>query len=156
MANLMSNNSQHPPPPQPDQHYYNALHLRSAGAQQLLDPVQQERLQYANLSDKPPYPKFQSGTPEQNVAQLRNWTEDVARHAHLEEQQRRQIQQATQHLHNEQSTRHVRTLPTLAPAHAAQRHSAPGLAISNRPRKACDSCSCKKVKVSPELSAFLS
>ncbi|KAI6818544.1 hypothetical protein KC338_g8805 [Hortaea werneckii] len=107
MANLMSNNSQHPPPPQPDQHYYNALHLRSAGAQQLLDPVQQERLQYANLSDKPPYPKFQSGTPEQNVAQLRNWTEDVARHAHLEEQQRRQIQQATQHLHNEQSTRHT-------------------------------------------------
>lgn len=135
MANLMTNDSQHPPPPQPDQHYYNALHLRSAGAQQLLDPVQQERLQYANLSDKPLYPKFQSGTPEQNVAQLRNWTEDVARHAHLEEQQRRQIQQATQHLHNEQSTRHVRTLPTLAPAHAAQRHSAPDLRFLTDPGK---------------------
>ena len=78
MANLMTNDSQHPPPPQPDQHYYIPLYLRSAGAQQLLDPVQQEQLQYANLSKKPIYPKFDSGTPEHNAAQLRNWTEDVA------------------------------------------------------------------------------
>ncbi|KAI7002974.1 hypothetical protein KC366_g19177, partial [Hortaea werneckii] len=104
--NWMLAMSNYPPPPQPDQHHYNALYPASAGAQQLLDPVQQEQLQYANLST-PPYPKVESGTPEQNAAQLRNFTADLEQHAHLEEQQRQQIQQAAQHLHHQQSTPHT-------------------------------------------------
>ncbi|KAI6795328.1 hypothetical protein KC361_g5045 [Hortaea werneckii] len=157
ITNPMSNNSywqihnwmlamsNYPPPPQPDQHHYNALYPASAGAQQLLDPVQQEQLQYANLST-PPYPKVESGTPEQNAAQLRNFTADLEQHAHLEEQQRQQIQQAAQHLHHQQSTPHVHASAGLAPAHAAQHHGAPEHAKSNRLRKACDSCSIRKVK----------
>ncbi|KAI6790360.1 hypothetical protein KC361_g7964 [Hortaea werneckii] len=158
MTNPMSNNSywqiysrmlamsNYPPPPQPHQHHYNtSLYPASAGAQQLLDPLQQEQLQYANLST-PPYPKVKSGTPEQNAAQLRNLTADLEKHAHLEKQQRQQIQQAAQQLHRQHSTPHVHVPTRLAPAHAAQHHGASEQAKSNRPRKACDSCSIKKVK----------
>ncbi|KAK5124518.1 hypothetical protein LTR85_001735 [Meristemomyces frigidus] len=145
VQNWMLAMSNYPPPPQPDQHHYNALYPASAGAQQLLDPMQQEQLQYAQLNT-PAYPKIESGTPDQGTAQLRNLNSELGQHAALEEQQRHQIQQAAQQIHQHAAS-HVHPASALTAAQAQQQqHSASEQTKSNRLRKACDSCSIRKVK----------
>lgn len=142
--NWMLAMSNYPPPPQPDQHHYNALYPTSAGAQQLLDPGQQEQLQYAQLNS--PYPKVESGTPDQTAAQLRNLTADFDHNAALEEQQRHQIQHAAQQIHQHAASQ-VHPSTSLTAPQVLQQHVSSEQAKSNRLRKACDSCSIRKVKV---------
>lgn len=146
VQNWMLAMSNYPPPPQPDQHHYNALYPSSAGAQQLLGHAQQEQLQYTSLNT-PTYPKVESGTPERSsAAQLQNLTAELNQHAALEEQQRHQIQQAAHQIQH-QAASQVQS-PTGLASIQQQQHAASEQAKSNRLRKACDSCSIRKVKAS--------
>ncbi|KAF2772535.1 hypothetical protein EJ03DRAFT_341556 [Teratosphaeria nubilosa] len=137
--------SNYPPPPQPESHHYNAIYPTSAGAQQF-DAVHPEPLQYASLNH-PTYPKVESGSPDHTAAtQIQSLAHDLNQHAALEEQQRHQIHQAAHHIHHQHpGVTSVHQAPSIATSHPhqgpPQEHQK-----SNRLRKACDSCSIRKVK----------
>ncbi|KAK3109763.1 hypothetical protein LTR53_016620, partial [Teratosphaeriaceae sp. CCFEE 6253] len=134
----------YPPPPPPEQQHYNALYPTAAGAQQLLDSGQQPALQYTSLNT-PAYPKIETGSPESNGhSQLQGLARDLTQHAVLGEQQRHQIQQAVQQHQQQQASTHVHPPPTAA--QASLQNASQDTARSNRLRKACDSCSVRKVK----------
>lgn len=128
--------SSYPPPPQPDQQHYNPIYPTSAGAQQLLDPVQQDNLNFSQLgqalSQPSPYPKVEtepldpatSSQLEQRIEQLR---QQQPFPSHPPQQEVLQEQQQHPDLNGQSQ----------------------GDAASkvNRLRKACDSCSIRKVKV---------
>ena len=136
---MLAQMAQYPPPPAPDQQHYNALYPTSAGAQQLLDPA--EELQYSNLNQHI-YPKVESTTSDQasSAQQIQNLTHRLQQHAGLEEQQRQQVNQAAPHI--QQHSGHGPSQPTTHQGTPEQNSKA------NRLRKACDSCSIRKVKVS--------
>ena len=125
--------SNYPPPPNPDQQHYNPIYPTSAGAQQLLDSVQQDQLNFAHLSQPSPYPKLETESLdpsaanqiEQRIEQLRQ--QPIPQHPpHQEPLQQQQPLPPPQHnLHPQGET------PSKV----------------NRLRKACDSCSIRKVKV---------
>ncbi|KAK5151255.1 hypothetical protein LTS14_009425 [Recurvomyces mirabilis] len=148
VQNWMLAMSNYPPPPPPEHSHYNALYPTSAGAQQLLDPVQQEQLQFASLNT-PAYPKIESGSPSQSSStQIQSLAHELSTHAGLgdqqralEDQQRQQIQQAAQHM---QSQAAAQSTAGLSAAQLAQQQA--DHQKSNRLRKACDSCSIRKVK----------
>lgn len=146
LAQMSSNN--YPPPPQADQQHYNALYPTSAGAQQqLLDPAQQDQLQFSNLN-QPIYPKVESnGVGHHPHSPSGQHIHDLQHHHVLEEQQRHHIPHAQQQIQQ----------PTPVASHPASNaaQSMPPTQTStpeqpqktNRLRKACDSCSIRKVKV---------
>ncbi|EMC95549.1 hypothetical protein BAUCODRAFT_71053 [Baudoinia panamericana UAMH 10762] len=135
--------SQYPPVPPPDQTHYNALYPATAGAQQLLDPSQQETLQYTSLNT-PAFPKVETTNAEEtSPSQIQHLAQDFRQHSALEDQQRQQIRQAAQQIHHQaaanlQSQANLATPQTPLELSAAEK--------SNRLRKACDSCSIRKVK----------
>lgn len=144
---MLAQMSNYPPPPQADQQHYNALYPTSAGAQQqLLDPSQQEQLQFSNLN-QPLYPKVESNGPGHPHSPSGQHLHDLQHHHVLEEQQRHHIHHAQQQIQQ----------PTPVASHPASNaaHSLPATQTStpeqpqktNRLRKACDSCSIRKVKV---------
>ncbi|KXL46171.1 MAG: hypothetical protein FE78DRAFT_538929, partial [Acidomyces sp. 'richmondensis'] len=122
--NWMLAMSNYPPPPQPDSHHYNALYPASAGSQQF-EAVHAEPLSYTPLNH--------AGYTKLN------------QHAPLEEQQRHQMQHAAQLQHPPAS--HPQQSPSISSSQPPQpqQHSAEH-SKSNRLRKACDSCSIRKVK----------
>lgn len=149
VQNWMLAMSNYPPPPPPEQTHYNALYPTSAGAQQLLDSVQQEQLQFASLNT-PAYPKIESGSPSQSSStQIQGLAHDLSTNVGisdqqraLEDQQRQQINQASQHLQQQAA---AQSAAGLNAAQLAQQQA--DAQKSNRLRKACDSCSIRKVKV---------
>lgn len=141
--------AQYPPPPTSDQHY-NAIFpngATSAGAhQELLDPVQHEHLQYSHLN-QPIYPKVESGNPGDGSSShqhMQSLAHELQHHAALEEQQRQQIQHAAQQIHHQASQ--GQPPGNVAISQAQSQPSADQSAKTNRLRKACDSCSIRKVK----------
>ncbi|KAK5168870.1 uncharacterized protein LTR77_006179 [Saxophila tyrrhenica] len=139
--------AQYPPPHQAEQQQYNPLYPASTGAQQLVDPQQQ--LQFTSLN-QPVYPKTDgSGPPEQTASthQMHNLAQELQQHAALSEQQRHHLQQTAHH--NQHHSSHGTPPPgrvALSPL-GQQQHSTPESGQkANRLRKACDSCSIRKVK----------
>lgn len=123
--------SSYPPPPQPDQQHYNPIYTNDPEAQQPLDQVQQDQYNFASLTQSSPYPKADndlldphtSSQLEQRIEQLRHQEPlppHSPQHVDLQPQQQspQQPQQQNGHHHKQ-----------------------------NRLRKACDSCSIRKVKV---------
>ncbi|KAK5116903.1 hypothetical protein LTR62_006624 [Meristemomyces frigidus] len=147
VQNWMLAMSNYPPPPPPDQTHYNGLYPTSAGAQQLLE---QEQLQFASLNT-PTYPKIESGSPSQaSSTQIQGLAHELSQHPGLgdqqralEDQQRLQIQHAAQQLQHQASG--PQSSVGLTQAQLAQQQADQQKA-SNRLRKACDSCSIRKVK----------
>lgn len=127
--------SSYPPPPQPDQQHYNPAYPIGAGAQQPLDQVQQDQFNFANLGQPSPYPKAENEAFDQQAA------------ARLEQQieQLRQQQSIPPH---PQQQEHL-TLQQSPQLNGQQQGDTPSKA--NRLRKACDSCSIRKVKVRHDL-----
>ena len=128
--------STYPLPPQPDQQHYNALYPATTGAQEQFAP--QERLQYSALS-QPAYSKVETVSSEQQSSnhQMHNLTQELQHHAGMGEQPQQHMQQ-TNHAQPGNSAN-----PSTQPSTPDQ-----GQKI-NRLRKACDSCSARKVKVLP-------
>jgi hypothetical protein len=142
--NWMLAMANYPPPPPPDQTHYNAIYPTSAGAQQMMEPAQQEPMQYGQLN--PAYAKVESGSPDQSAAssQIHHLAQELNQHAALEDQQRHQIQQAAQQIQHAANQAHHP--PGMGPQLTTQQQATSN-EKSNRLRKACDSCSIRKVKV---------
>ena len=137
--------AQYPPPPQPEQQHYNAMYPTSASAQQLIDP--QDQLQYSNLN-QPLYPKVESATSGQasSSRQIHHLAQELQQHAAIDEQQRQVIHQASQQVqqgvpHGQPSSTPHSSQPQTQQCTPEQNQK------TNRLRKACDSCSIRKVKV---------
>ena len=134
----------YPPPPPPDQNHYNALYPTSAGAQQSYDSAQQDQLQYASLNT-PAFPKVETSSPAQSGStQLQSLANELSQHAALEDQQRQQIQHAAQQAQHQPGVHAPVAINNNFPPGSQEQSSDPK---SNRLRKACDSCSVRKVKV---------
>lgn len=144
---MLAQMAQYPPPPQPDQHHhYNALYPASAGAQQMVDP--QEPLQYSNLN-QPVYTKVEVASPggHSNNHNINRLAQELHQQAAFEDQQQRQHGQhgAQQHMQQPLQAQPAATpRPSQTPT---QQSAADQSQKSNRLRKACDSCSIRKVKV---------
>lgn len=143
---MLGQMAQYPPPPQAEQHYP-TLYSASAGAQQLVD--QQQQLQYSSLN-QPLYPKTDGSAPSEqtnSTHQMHSLAHDLQQHTHLNDQQRHQHPQNPIHLHRQGS---LGTPPpgqqALPPLNQPQQGT-PDAGQKNRLRKACDSCSIRKVKV---------
>lgn len=143
---LAQMSSNYPEPPGPTQHY-NALYPTSAGASQLIDPMQQDQLQFSSLN-QPVYPKIESRAPEQPSAnnQIQHLAQELHHHAALEEHQRQNIHHATQHMQQQASQAQPPSGVSTSQAQSLQGSSEQSNK-ANRLRKACDSCSIRKVKV---------
>ena len=147
---MLAQMAQYPPPPQPDQqHHYNALYPASAGAQQLVDP--QEQPQYSNLN-QPVYAKVESSTPGEGPSSNHNinhLAQELHQQAAFDEQQQRQHVQHAGQQPIQQSLPQGQPAATPRPSQPpTQQSTADQNQKANRLRKACDSCSIRKVKVS--------
>ena len=137
--------AQYPPPPGPDQQHYNALYPTAAGAQQMLDP--QEQLQYSSLN-QPIYPKIESGVPDQASANqhMHHLAQELQQHAALDDPAHQHMQQPSQPIQHQ-----VTPIQASSASHSSQpptQQATPDQSQkNNRLRKACDSCSIRKVKV---------
>ena len=145
---MLAQMAQYPPPPQPDHHHYNALYPASAGAQQMVDP--QEPLQYSNLN-QPVYAKVESATPDQGNANnhtINHLAQELHQQAAFEDQQQRQhAQHGGQHPMQQALSQGQPTSTPRSSQPPTQQGPADQNQKSNRLRKACDSCSIRKVKV---------
>lgn len=144
---MLAQMAQYPPPPQAEQHqHYNALYPASTGAQHLVDS--QEPLQFSHLN-QPVYAKVEAASPDQaasnhNVNHLAQGLHQQA--VYEDQQQRHHVQHAAQQ-HMQQS---LQAQPAAVPRPSqapTQQSGAEQSQKSNRLRKACDSCSIRKVKV---------
>jgi hypothetical protein len=144
---MLAQMSHYPPPPPPDQQHYSPLYPTSAGTPQLLDHSQQNQLQFSNLN-QPAYPKIEPNTPVgQDSPQIHNLAQELQKHAAQEEHQRQQIHQAQrlQHQAQHQPQQFQPQQNTVQPDVSTDSQQPQK---TNRLRKACDSCSIRKVKVS--------
>lgn len=144
---MLAQMSHYPPPPPPDQQHYSPLYPTSAGTPQLLDHSQPNQLQFSNLN-QPAYPKLEPSTPAgQDSPHIHNLAQELQKHAAQEEQQRQQIQHAQRLQH--QAQHQQQPFPPQPQPNPVQtdlsQDSQPQK--TNRLRKACDSCSIRKVKV---------
>lgn len=149
---MLAQMSHYPPPPPPDQQHYSPLYPASTGTPQLLDHAQQNQLQFSNLN-QPAYPKIEPTTPASHDSpQIHNLAQELQKHAAQEEHQRQQIHQAAQRLQHQAQHQPQAFQPqpnAVQPDVVSQ--DSPQPQKTNRLRKACDSCSIRKVKVSRSL-----
>ena len=143
---MLAQMAQYPPPPQADHTHYNALYPASAGAQQLVDP--HDHLQYNDLTQSI-YPKVESAHSDHasSNTQMQHLAHGLQQHVTLEGQQLHQAHQHINHQHHngQPSASSQPSQPTTGQGTPDQSHKA------NRLRKACDSCSIRKVKVCTHL-----
>jgi hypothetical protein len=144
---MLAQMSHYPPPPPPDQQHYSPLYPTSAGTPQLLDHSQQNQLQFSNLN-QPAYPKIEPNTPVgQDSPQIHNLAQELQKHAAQEEHQRQQIHQANHRLQHPSQHQPQQFQPQQAIVQADVSTDSQQPQKTNRLRKACDSCSIRKVKV---------
>ncbi|SMY25633.1 unnamed protein product [Zymoseptoria tritici ST99CH_1A5] len=150
---MLAQMSHYPPPPQADQHHYNGLYPTSAGAQQpsLLEPAHQDQLQFSALN-QPLYPKAEASnqlhSPSTQHMQ-QSLSHELQHHSSLDEQQHQQHLQHGQHAQHLQQPTPVTSHPTSNANHSqppTQNSTPEQTQKTNRLRKACDSCSIRKVK----------
>lgn len=142
---MLAQMAQYPPPPQPDQHHYNALYPASAGAQQLVDP--HDQLPYSSLN-QPVYPKVDATSPDPTTAANHNvhhLAHDLHQHGAFDDRQQAQHG-------NQQPLPHGQPVATPRPSQPPSQPGGPDSQKANRLRKACDSCSIRKVKVCHDRS----
>jgi hypothetical protein len=131
--------------PEPDSQQHYTLYP-PPGQQQVLDPLQQEQLQFSQLGQlgQSIYPKTEAEVDPNAPNHIEQRIEQ------LQEQPQHQLQ--LQHQHQQQQQQQVALAPPQAPP-AAQPQPPPVQGETpqkaNRLRKACDSCSIRKVKVRP-------
>ena len=129
--------SSYPPPPQPAQQHYNPIYDAGSNSQPLLDPEQQEQLHLATLSHATDYSKDEhTGLDPTTSSQLEQRFEQF--------QHQQSLENGQLHHHDLQSPH-----DTGLPLHEQpQSQPANGTAPNKlfRLRKACDSCSIRKVK----------
>ena len=129
--------SHYPPPPQPDQQHYNPIYQTAAGAQHLLDPGNNDQLDFGQLSQPSTYPKVEGdqGLDSNTSSQIEQRIEQLQHQQplppHLEQQDPVPIHQED-------------VLQPHQPDGQTQQNATNK---ANRLRKACDSCSIRKVKV---------
>ncbi|EMF12415.1 uncharacterized protein SEPMUDRAFT_149101 [Sphaerulina musiva SO2202] len=151
--NNQNSNGYPPPPPPPQQQqqqqdqHYNGLYLPQAGAQQMLDPSQQDQLQFSSLN-QPIYPKVETlpGTGHNSPASqhIQSLSHDLQHHP--DDQPRHYISHVS---HQLQQPTPVTSHPTSAAGLSqppTQTSTPEQPQKTNRLRKACDSCSIRKVK----------
>ncbi|PNS20702.1 hypothetical protein CAC42_2947 [Sphaceloma murrayae] len=130
--------SSYPPPPQPDQQHYNIAYPPSAPAQSPLDPAQQEHLTFAaQLQQATTYPKVEhEGLDPTTSSQIEQRIEQL--------QHQQQSLEANQ-FHHAQTPQDQQTV---TPTTEQDQNQPPGSTPNKlfRLRKACDSCSIRKVK----------
>lgn len=144
---MLAQMSHYPPPPPPDQQHYSPLYPTSAGTPQLLDHSQQNQLQFSNLN-QPAYPKIEPHTPVgQDSPQIHNLAQELQKHAAQEEHQRQQIQHAAQRLQHQAQHQPQQFQPQQNAVQPDVSSDSQQPQKTNRLRKACDSCSIRKVKV---------
>ena len=139
---MLAQMAQYPPPPQTDHQHYNALYPAAAGAQQLIDP--HDQLQYSDLN-QPIYPKVESATSEHASSnhQMHRLAHELQQHAALEGQQ---LHHSNQHISHQHA--HGQSSGSAQPTQSPSGQGTPDQnQKANRLRKACDSCSIRKVKV---------
>ncbi|GIZ48809.1 hypothetical protein CKM354_001185600 [Cercospora kikuchii] len=155
-GNTAANGYPPPPPPpqqqqqqQQDQHYGNALYPPPGGAQQLLDPAQQEQLQFSSLN-QPIYPKVEAlpGTGHNSPASqhIQSLAHELQHHSGPDDQSRHYMPHVS---HQLQQPTPVTSHPTSAAGLSlppTQTNTPEQPQKTNRLRKACDSCSIRKVK----------
>lgn len=139
--------SNYPPPPPPDQHHYASVYPNAAGAQQVVDPMQQGQLQYGNLNQSV-YPRVEttpSSTDESSIHIHHTLAQELQRHTEPDDHTRQRMRQVplTPEVQQNQQQNYLLQQP---PQHIET--AAEQAAKANRLRKACDSCSIRKVKVS--------
>ncbi|CAK4034425.1 Zn(II)2Cys6 transcription factor like [Lecanosticta acicola] len=134
-----------PPPPQPDQQHYNALYPTQGGAQQQLleDPAAQQQLQFSSLN-QPIYPKVEGANAVSSPSSqhIQSLAQELTHHAALEDQRHHHM-----HAHQMQQPTPVTSHPnTASNPHTQTSTPEQPPQKTNRLRKACDSCSIRKVK----------
>lgn len=139
---MLAQMAHYPSPSAADQHHYNALYpaVTSAG-QPLVDA--QDHLQYSSINT-PLYPKPES-ISEQGASsqQINSLAQDLRQHTTLGDQHfAHAAHQVSQHTSHPGSSH----LPHI-PQGPAQHDTPESSQKPNRLRKACDSCSIRKVKV---------
>ncbi|EME42376.1 hypothetical protein DOTSEDRAFT_73264 [Dothistroma septosporum NZE10] len=145
---MLAQMSTYPPPPDGQQQQYNNLYPAQPGAQQqLLDPAQQEQLQFSNLN-QPIYPKVEAQHPGHSPSSqhIQSLAQELQHHAAIDEQQHRHMHHVT---HQIQQPTPVTSHPTSAGGLSnppTQTSTPEQPQKTNRLRKACDSCSIRKVK----------
>lgn len=130
----------YPPPPPPNQHHYNAMYPAPSDAQHLLDS--HEHLQYSDLSI---YPKVETAANVQSSSahHAEAIAQQLQQHTAFDDQQ---LQQPIQQL--QQSNLNVQQTTNAQPSQPSSQQGTPDQnSKTNRLRKACDSCSIRKVKV---------
>jgi len=143
--------SNYPPPPQPDQQHYNPIYASPNGAQQLLEGIQQESVSYGNHLESPaPYPKVENEPLDPNTSsQIEQRIEQLNQQHQLEIQEPLHALPQHQHEHEHQlqlQHSHQQLAPSQPQLEGdPQEDQTPNKV--NRLRKACDSCSIRKVKV---------
>lgn len=138
---MMAQMAQYPPPQQHGQHHYNAMYQADGAAQPILDSHSQ--LQYSDLGQVI-YPKVSdasiNGQPA-SAHQVHDLTHQLHHHGYEEQQLNQPMQPVPQTIHSQQPLT-VQTSQSLAQEIPDQPQKV------NRLRKACDSCSIRKVRVS--------
>ena len=136
--------STYPPPPSThDQAHYNGIYPASTGARPLLESTQDDELQFGNFNQTL-YSKVDAvGEPSYGAASA-SLTPGFDTHATMGEHQRQQLQRAAQQLQADPSGNVV--VPLTIPLQTQEDGGGESPKI-NRLRKACDSCSIRKVKV---------
>ena len=129
--------SHYPPPYQPDQPHYSAVYPAATGAQQLLES-RETHLNYGGLNP-PAGPKVAHASTE-NGRSIHHLAQELQSHAALEEQHAHRIQHHGLPFNNGLPPPTTVSFQIPDTSNSALRH--------NRLRKACDSCSARKVKVS--------
>lgn len=146
----------YPPPPQPDGQHYNPLYPTSATSPQLMDSVQQGQLPYSGLSQS----IFKTDSSTSNHADsnqhIQNLAQELQQRAALGEHQRQQLQQTAHHLQPQSGAINHPLAPAPTPQTPGQSESQDQAQKANRLRKACDSCSIRKVKVGTAHMRFSS
>ena len=129
-------------PPAQDHHHYNALYPVSAGAQQLIDP--HEQLQYSDLNQSI-YPKVESAVSDHAASnhQIQHLAHELQQHTAIDGQQvhhaNQHVTQLPHHIHPSGPSQLHQPMTAQDTPDSSQK--------ANRLRKACDSCSIRKVKV---------
>lgn len=131
--------------PEPDNQQHYTLYP-PPGQQPLLDPVQQEQLQFSQLGQAI-YPKIEGEIDPNAPNHIEQRIEQLQQQSPLPQSQH---QHQHQHQHQQVPLAPPPPPPTAAPQGPPVQGETPQKA--NRLRKACDSCSIRKVKVSRATS----
>nr|OQO24590.1 hypothetical protein B0A51_09001 [Rachicladosporium sp. CCFEE 5018] len=139
---MLAQMAHYPPPPQPDQQHYSPAYPTTTGAQQAVDSAAQSQTHYSDLSQSA-YPKVEtkSTTAADASPRLHSLAQEAQQQHSLNEQHHASQLSEQDHSSTGHAFQHQSQQPS-GGDQAAQEQAQK----ANRLRKACDSCSIRKVK----------